>query len=290
MRRRCGEGLARPCVLAAALALGALVGGACASPQPESVARLEARQELESARTAWEKRQWQGSGRSFERAAIAFAAIGDDAAEAAARRDQAEALRRAGEPEAAATAGRRALELDRRLGRVQEQARDLAGLARSAAAMGERELAVATAREALALVPPASPLAAVVENDLALYLLAGDDADDRSQAVELLFSALGSNQARGDDVGIATNELNLARAALAAADLDEAGAHLQRALARFQTLEDASGLAHTHEVLAQLETARGDDTQARFHREQARAGYGFLNDRIALRRLESATD
>jgi tetratricopeptide (TPR) repeat protein len=274
-------------VIVAALALGTLLGSACASPPPEPVARLEARQQLESGRTAWEKRQWQASGRSFERAAIAFAAIGDDAAEAAARRDQGEALRRAGEPDAAAAADRRALELDRRLGKVPEQARDLAGLARCAAAMGERDLAVATAREALALAPPATPLAAVIENDLALYLLARDEAGDHSHAVELLSSALGSNRARGDDVGIATNELNLGRAALAAADLDEADAHLQRALEHFQKLEDANGLAHTQEVMAQLDTARGDDAQARFRLEQARAGYEFLNDRIALRRLES---
>jgi tetratricopeptide (TPR) repeat protein len=273
----------RACGYAMALSIGL----GCASAEPaQSPVRVRALQDAASARTACEQRQWSSAARGFEHASLGFAAIEESLAEAGARRDEAEALRRAGLPAQAVTADERALQIDRHFDRTEDVARDLTGLARSAAAQGQTARAITTAEEAYNLAGAGTPLAAVIENDLALYLLARGDAADRARAQDLLNSALSANQARGETSSIATNELNLGRTALDSGDPDAAETSLQNALATFRELEDPVGLAHTHELLARLYFARHDDEQARFHLAQARAGFEFLKDAPSLARLD----
>ena len=263
----------------------------CASSLETSVSpvRVAAQRSLETAHTAFEQRAWRAAARSFGRAADAFAALDEISPEASAWRSQAEALRRAGDEEGAERAGARALVLDRQRGVPEDVARDLVGLARAAAARGDAGLAVARAEEALSLAPPASPLATLVQNDLAVYLLARGDAADRTRAASLLGAALAEATARGDAAGIAAAELNLARTALAGGDPDAAAPRLDRALAGYRGLEDPEGIASTHEVLAALARTRGDESLAAFHRGQAWAGFTFLDDRAALARLAGET-
>lgn len=261
---------------------------ACASaPLPAgSRPRVDAEQALVRARSAATERAWSSAARSFGRAANAFAAIDDAPAEASARRDEAEALRRAGDPVAATAAGRRALELDRRLDRPEDAARDRSGLARSAAARGDLAAAIGEAEEARAGVASGTSLAVVLDEDLALYLLLRGEAGDPARAVDLLTRAREASEALGDARGVATSELQLGRAALAQGDPDAAAAHLDRALDGFRRLEDPEGLAHTHELLSRLHLARGEVAAAQFELEQARAGFTYLDDRAGLARLE----
>lgn len=269
-----------------ALALAALALGCASAPEPApSAVRLAAEASARSARTAFERHQWSAAARSFGRAADAYAALGEIAPEATARRSQAESLRRAGEATAAEQAGAQALAIDRQRGVPEDVARDLAGLARAAAARGDLPLAIGRAEEARALAPEASPLAGLLDNDLAVYLLATGDADDRRRAESLLGAALADAAARGDAAGVAAAELNLGRAALAGGDPDGAAARLARALSGYRDLEDPEGIAAAQEALASLARARGDDALARFHEEQARAGFRYLDDRAALERL-----
>jgi tetratricopeptide (TPR) repeat protein len=248
--------------------------------------RVQASQDLASARTAFEQREWNAAARGFARAGMGYAAIEESLAEAAARRDEAEALRRAGLPAQAVVADERALALDRHFGRTEDQARDLSGLARSAAAEGQTARAIALAEEAHSLAQPGTPLAAVIENDLSIYLLARGDTADQPRVHELLGAALTANLARGDARSVATNELNLGRAALAQGDPEAAEPSVQSALASFRALEDPSGLAHAHELLAKLYFARHEDEQARFHLAQAREGFEYLKDGPSLARLD----
>jgi len=271
----------------ALLCAGLMFGFGCASAPVDSPARAEAREQLASGRSAFEQRHWTTASEAFGRAALIFAALGETSAETAALRDQGEALRRAGDPQAGVAVQERALELDRRLGDRQSQAQDLAGLARSQAAQQQVELSIRTAQDALALAEAGTPIEAVLQNDLALYLLARGDSADPAHALELLTSASASNQARRDALGAASNELNLGRAELASGDSRLAESHLQQALERFQVLQDPEGLAQTHETLARLYLAQHDVEQARFHRDQARAGFEFLEDRGGLHRVES---
>jgi tetratricopeptide (TPR) repeat protein len=264
-----------------------MFGFGCASAPVDSPARAEARQQLASGRSAFEQRRWTTASQAFGRAALIFAALDENSAETAALRDQGESLRRAGDPQAARAVQERALELDRQLGDRQGQAQDLAGLARSQAAQQEVEPSIRTAQDALALAQVGTPLEAVLQNDLALYLLARGDSADPAHALELLTSASASNQARNNALAVASNELNLGRAELASGDSQLAESHLLRALERFQALQDPEGLAQTHETLAQLYLAQRDFEQARFHRDRARSGFEFLEDRGGLRRVEN---
>jgi hypothetical protein len=266
----------------------ALALGCASTPRaPEPALRLEAEAALRSGRTASEQRDWRGAARAFGRAALTFGAIEDGAAEAAARRDEAEALRRAGQPVAALAADERALALDRHLGFPEAMAADLAGMARSAAAEGELDRAIEAAQAARPLAPDGTALAALLDNDLALYLVSRGGDVDRAQVRSLLASSRASSEARGDGVGIATSALTLGRAELAFGEPALAEASLQDALARFQTLEDPDGLAHGNELLAQRYFAKGDEQRARFHLAQARIGFTFLEDPAALRRLDT---
>ena len=266
---------------------GLWLGSGCATPAADSVPRAEARQQLASGRSSYAQRQWKPASVAFGRAALIFAALSEPSAETAALRDQGEALRRAGDLETAVSVYQHALELDRRLGQRQDQARDLGGLARCAAAQQKTALAILTTEEALTLADAGTALAAVLENDLALYLLARGDRGDPVRAIGLLASALASNQSRGDARGVASNELNLGRAELAVGDSGLAESHLERALEGFRALQDPEGLAETQEMLARLSLARHQVEQVRFHQEQARAGFEFLGDRGGLRRIES---
>ncbi|HME69023.1 MAG TPA: tetratricopeptide repeat protein, partial [Myxococcota bacterium] len=243
-----GSVVARRAVRRAFVCTGLWLGAGCASAPADSVPRAEARQQLASGRSAYEQRQWKAASVAFGRAALIFAALSESSAETAALRDQGEALRRAGDLETAVAVDQRALELDRRLGHRQDQARDLGGLARCAAAQQKTALAIQTAEDALALVDAGTPLAAVLENDLALYLLARGESGDPARARELLSSALASNQAQRDALGAASNELNLGRAEFASGDSKLAESHLERALEGFRALQDLDGLAQTHEM------------------------------------------
>ncbi|HYB13105.1 MAG TPA: hypothetical protein VEG67_06520 [Myxococcota bacterium] len=266
------------------VALVCVIG--CASAPVDSPTRAEARQQLASGRSAYAQREWKGASAAFGRAALIFAALDESSAETAALRDQGEALRRAGEPGAAVAVYQRALEIDQRVGQTQDQARDLAGLARSAAAQGQSALALETAVQALAQANAGTPLAAVLQNDLGLYLLTRGESGDPARAIELLASASASNQSRGDALGVASNELNLGRAELAQGDSGLAASHLERALEGFRSLQDPEGLAETQEMLARVSLAEHNLEQVRVHREQARAGYQWLEDRAGLQRLD----
>jgi tetratricopeptide (TPR) repeat protein len=279
--------LGRRAARGAFVCAGLCLGAGCASAPVDSLPRGEARQALASGRSAYERRQWSAASASFGRAAGIFQALDEASAESAALRDQGEALRRAGDAAGAATAYQRALEIDRRLGQGQAQAWDMGDLARCAAAQQEAPLAIQSAEDALALAAPGTPVAAVLENDLAVYLLDRGEVGDPGRAIELLSQASASNGARGDARGVATNELNLGRADLAMGQEASAEAHLLRALEGFRGLQDPEGLAQTHELLARLSLARQDVEQARFHQAQARAGFAFLDDRAGLRRTES---
>ena len=281
-----GSAMGRRAARGALVCAGLWLGAGCASAPVESLPRGEARQALASGRSAYERRQWGAASTAFGRASLIFAALDESSAESAALRDQGEALRRAGDAAGAATAYQRALEIDQRLGEEQAQAWALGGLARCAAAQQQAALAVASAERALALAAPGTPLAASLENDLALYLLERDDVGDPGRAIELLSQASASNEARRDALGLATNELNLGRAELAIGQGGSAEAHLIRALEGFRGLQHPEGLAQTHELLARLSLARQEVEQARVHQAQARAGYTYLDDRGGLRRLE----
>jgi tetratricopeptide (TPR) repeat protein len=269
--------------------LGPVVLLACtsAAPAPEpSPLRQQAQRAAETGGSRFAARHWEASARSFERAAEIYGALDDSAAEAAARRGQAEALRRAGKIDDAAVAFQSALAIDQRAGRPLDEARDLAGLARCASARGEMDLAIATAQQALERTPASDPLHALLENDLALYLLERGDVADRKRIHQLLESALEESRSRGDVRGMASAELNLGRAYLHFGENDLAESPLDEALAHFRTLDDPEGLAHAHEELARLFDARAQPDRARFHREQARRGYAFLGDEAGVRRLE----
>ncbi len=274
MRRRGALGLLL-------LALG------CASPgePPPSPARLAAENALASAETAYAKKEWSASARAFGHAAVAFGAIGEAAPEATARSAQSESLRRAGDAAGAVAAAEAALVIDRHLARPEAQARDLAILARARAAQGDLVLAIETAEAARAQARSGSALLAVVESDLALYLLLAGRASDRERAVELLRSVCSAMEAGHDARGLATAELQLGRAELLAGEPDAAVGHLDRARAAFAAMEDVEGLAATNELLAALAAGRGDAAAAEYYRAQARAGFMFADDRAGLARL-----
>ena len=282
-----GPPMGRRAARGALVCAGLWLGAGCASAPVESLPRGEARQALASGRSAYERRQWGAASTAFGRAALIFAALDEGSAESAALRDQGEALRRAGDAAGAATAYQRALEIDQRLGQEQAQAWDMGGLARCAAAQQQAALAVEWAERALALAAPGTPLAAALENDLALHLLERGDIGDSGRAIELLTQASASNEARRDALGLATNELNLGRADLEIGQKASAEGHLVRALEGFRGLQHPEGLAQTHELLARLSLARQEVEQARVHQAQARAGYTYLDDRGGLRRLAS---
>jgi tetratricopeptide (TPR) repeat protein len=265
---------------------GLWFAASCAATPVDSAPLAEARQQLASGRSASEQRQWKAASAAFARAALIFAALDDSSAETAALRDQGEALRRAGELKGAVSVYQRALDLDRRFGEGGAQAQDLGGLARCAAAEQDTPVAIHTAEDALALAGADPPVRAVLENDLALYLLAPGGTSDPARAIELLTAASASNEAQRDAAGLASNELNLGRAEFALGDSTQAESYLQRALAGFRRLQDPAGLAETHEMLARLFLARHQVDQCRFHLEQARAGFAFLEDRDGLRRVE----
>lgn len=273
----------------ACLAPIVLLACASAAPAPEpSPLRQQAQRAAESGASSFADRHWQASARAFERAAEIYGALDDSASEAAARRNQAEALRRAGRIDDATAAFQSALASDQRAGRSLDQARDLAGLARCQSARGEADLAIASARQALERTTASDPLHALLENDLALYLLERGDVADRERIHQLLTSALQESRSRGDVRGMATAQLNLGRAYLRFGEEDLAEAPLAEALEHFRALDDPAGLARAHEELARLFDARNQPDRARLHREQARRGYAFLGDEAGVRRVEGA--
>jgi tetratricopeptide (TPR) repeat protein len=268
------------------LCAGLLLAAACASAPVDSPPLSEARRQLASGRSAYEQRQWKAASSAFARAAQIFAALDQGPAETAALRDEGEALRRAGDLTAAVTVYQRALDVDQRIGDGQAQARDLGGLARCAAVQQDTPGAIQMAQEALVLAAADTTLAAVLENDLAVYLLAPGGSADPARAIELLTAASARNEANKDALGVASNELNLGRAEFALGDSRLAESYLEQALAGFRSLEDPEGLAETHEMLARLFLARNQVDRARHHLERARAGYEWLADRRGVRRIE----
>ncbi len=270
MSRRAGR-------LCAALLTAAVGCGGIAGPA-EPREKIEAHDALDGGRAAMERRQWDGAARAFGRAAVALSAAGEPEAAAAAWRDQAEALRSGGKPQDAGEAGRRALAIDQHLGLQEAQAKDLACLARAAAAAGDPGLAIDQVREARTLTGPVSALAVVLDNDLALYLLRRNGDGDRFEAERLLFAAREINQARGDEASAATNQLLLGRAALQAGEPQHARALVEPILDVFRRTPDPRGLAFAHELLSEAARQEGDAEAAHYHRTQARAAFTFLNE------------
>jgi len=263
----------------------AACSGAALAPEPSAL-REQAQRAAESGRSRFATRHWEASARSFESAAEIYGALDDPASAAAAERNRGEALRRAGRIDDATAALERALLIDRNGERPLAQALDLAGLARCQSAQGETDLAVASVEQALDLTGETQPLRSVLENDLALYLLARSEADDRERIQELLLSALASSRSHGDARGVATAQLNRGRAHLRFGEVALAEPPLQEALDGFRALDDPEGLARTHEELARLFGVLNEPGRARQHLEQARRGYAFLGDEAGLRRLD----
>jgi tetratricopeptide (TPR) repeat protein len=281
-----GAGLPRRALL---VCLGSFWLVACsgAAPAPEpSALRAQAQRAAESGRSRFATRHWEASARSFESAAEIYGALDDPASAAAAERNQGEALRRAGRLDDATAAFERALRIDGDGDRPLAQAQGLAGLARCQSTRGETNLAVASAERALQMTAEVEPLRSVLENDLALYLLARGDPDDRERIEALLSSALARSRSDDDARGVAAVQLNRGRAHLRFGESDLAEPPLREALDGFRALDDPEGLARTHEELARLFETRNEPGTARRHLEQARRGYAFLGDEAGLRRLD----
>lgn len=250
-----------------------LLLGACASSKPITVTELrrQAQRTEESARAAYERRNWDAAARGFERTAQTFGAMDDYAAQAAALHNQAQALRRMDRVEPARTAFQQALAINERLGRKSEQAQNLDGIALCLAAGGNLVEAIPTAERALTL----APADATLQNNLAVLLLQRGNTSDQQRILQLL---------TGD---APVTRLNRGRAYLQFGQIDLAQKELEAAWAAFRTLDNPHGLAETHETLARLFRERSDMARARFHLEQARQKFSFLKDDAALRRLDS---
>jgi tetratricopeptide (TPR) repeat protein len=271
---------------AALLLLLALGCAATSRPVAEpSALRLGAERAAARGAAALGARRWDAAATAFGRAATAFAALDDAAAEATARVGEATALRRAGRLDAALDAAERARALDAARGDAGAEARDLAALAQVRRARGDVPGAIAAAEDARRRADDGSAVAATVENDLATYLLARGDAADRERIFALLASAERANRARGDARGRAVNQLNAGRAHLAFGEPDAAAAALASALEGFRRLDDPEGLTETHEALGELAATRGRRDESLAHWRQARDGFAFLGDRAAEERL-----
>jgi tetratricopeptide (TPR) repeat protein len=249
-----------------------LLLSACASTKPVAVSELrqQAQRTEQAGRAAYQRGNWDAAARQFERAAQTFGAMDDYAGQAAALHNQAQSLRRQGLGCAAYATYGRALAINKRLGRVPEQAQNLDGLAQFLAGYGKLENAIRTMERAIKLMPGDATL----QNDLAVLLLQRGNATDRQRILELITGET------------ATARLNRGRAYLQFGDTGMAQKSLEEALAKYRTSDDARGLAETHETLAQLFRAQGKDDRAWFHLEQARQKFVFLKDNAALKRLD----
>jgi tetratricopeptide (TPR) repeat protein len=269
--------------------LGALLLGCASQPPPPepSPLRRDAQAAAEAGSTRFAGRHFAASALSFGRAAEIFGALDDPASEAAALRNQAEAQRRSGDSVAATIGFERALALDRAGERPIAQARDHSGLARCASARGEIDVAVRESDQALALVGKADALRALVEIDLAVYLLARGDAADRERIVALLVSAGDLAVALDEPRTRAAAHLHLGRAQRRFGSTELGEPPLRQALEEFRALDDPEGLARTHEEIGRLLKARNQSEAARQHLEQARRGYEFLGDAAARESVEA---
>jgi tetratricopeptide (TPR) repeat protein len=248
--------------------------------------RTQALAAAEAGSKRFTNRHYSGAARSFGEAARIYDVIDESEAEAAALRNQAEALRHLGDLDAAIAVFERALTLDRIDGRSNGQARDLAGLARCYSARDELERAIQSSEQALGLVTDSEALRASLEVDLAVYLLARGDTNDRERIINLLATATQRAAAAGNPETVAAAHLHMGRAQLLYGSPDLAEAPLQQALFEFRALDDPEGLARTHEQLGRLFDELGDTTTALRHLEQARRGYEFLDDQAALANLD----
>jgi len=263
----------------------------CASTKPPakpSPLRVQADRTVASGHDAFARQNWSSAAQLFAHAATTYAALDDPAGQADALHNRAQASQRAGQIDAAIDAYEAALALNRLAKRNLAVAQNLAGLAQCARAQSKFDLAIESGNEALTLAAESPAIAATIENDLALHLLARGNPADKERIFNLLSSALQRNQRLGNKHGIAANDLNFGRAHLAFHQLEPAEAQLARALLEFKELDDVAGLAQTHEQLAKLYQASGDNARARHHQAQARDKYAFVKDEAALRRLEAA--
>ncbi len=266
-----------------------LVCVSCTStkPKPEpSRMRIQAEQCYDAGRAAYRQQNWTSASSSFGKAADAFEAMDDYAAEATARHNQGQALRRAGLYDEAIAAFQQSFAVNQRLQHPAEQALNLAGLAQCYRAQKKLDPAIEAQEKALKLAGPSRAIAATVQNDLALSLLQRGKKEDRDRVIRLLNAALEYNGLAGPRRSVAANQLNLGRAYLTFGENDPAEKMLTRALESFRYLDDPSGLAQTHELLGRLYTARGDVNKARFHFDQAREKYLLLKDDAGLKRIE----
>jgi tetratricopeptide (TPR) repeat protein len=172
--------------VAVLVCIGALLLACAAAPPPVSQFRTEALAAAEAGSKRFADRHFAAAARSFGEAARIYGAIDDFAAQTAALRNQAEALRRDGDLDAATAGFQRALAIDRLGERNDDQARDLAGLARCASARGEVDRAIRQSEQALGLVSGSEALRASLEIDLAVYLLVRGNSTDQGRIVELL--------------------------------------------------------------------------------------------------------
>jgi len=268
-------------LLLAAVA-GVLAGCSTAPAKPVNELLRDKQTAQETALAEYQDLNWKAAARNFQKTADILNALDDYAGEAAARHNQARALQHDGQHEAAITAYQRALAINRRLKRPQDEAMNLAGLAQCYQAQGRLASAIEAAEQALPMAPTNPPTTRVIiQNDLAALLLERNQPGDADRARQLLDTALAA------DPKSAVTQLNLGRAALVAGQPAEARPRLMQALEGFRAEMNPAGVAAAHELLARCCAALGDRDAARFHLEQARQKYTFLKNTAALKRLAS---
>ncbi|MCS7048843.1 MAG: tetratricopeptide repeat protein [Verrucomicrobiae bacterium] len=276
-------------LLPAALLLAVLMLTGCASvppPAPMSPVRQQARQSLANAQAAYDRGNWVVAAQLFERAAVAFAALDDLPALADARHNQARSLQHAGRHQSAIAAYREAAQLNEKLNRPRERARNLTGLAQCHRALGQLESALATLESARALAGRDPLLLATLDNDHALVLLDRGDSADRDEIIRRLQNARALYAQQQNRPALARCILNLGRAYMAFAEWPAALPELNAALAAFRELDDIRGLAQAHELLASWYAHNNNQERAEYHHRQALDKYAFLKDEAALRRLQ----
>lgn len=276
----------RSCLLVLCSAL--VVGCASTKPAQVSALRADGQRASDAGHKAYEKRNWTTAAQSFQRAAEIYAALDDDEAAAEALHNRAQSLRQARQPDAAIATFEQALALNRRVGRKTAEAENLGGLAQCYRQQGKLDLAVQTATAALVLAAGTPAVVATIQNDLAMLLLERNQPSDQDRILELLNSALKTNDSLKARRAVATNHLNLGRALLQYRQLDSAEKHLLTALDEFRVLDDPAGLGFTHDALRSLYAVRNDSALARYHYERARQKFAFLKDEESLRRLDAA--
>ncbi len=248
-------------------------------PPPVSELRAQAQLDLQTGHTAFARRNWASADAAFARAAERFGAMDDYGSQAVALVNRGHAVLRTGAEREAETIFLEAGTMANRIGANLTAAAALAGQAQCASSDSAR--AEALLEQALKLAAQDPSTTATLQNDLAVVLM----RLNKPNVMDVLQSALATNEKLGRKRDLAVNRLNLGRYHLDRNQPDIARLQLDAALSLFRVLDDPEGLAQTHESLARLHTAKGDPAQSEFHRQQALEKYRYLQDTAGIARL-----